>query len=243
MYPHRTIYSARGRKTHGTVYVAASVGTKIAYSLFRGIGAGLIAFVVLAFLFTIGPIVSEETKYATRSNEDIAKAQFLAKLAEASNVSKVQEEAVGLSLDSYFSIYIPKIDAKSKIIANVDPADEAAYAESLKNAVAHARGTYFPGQGKGIYLFAHSTDTTFNVTRYNAVFYLLRELEVGDDIVVFFTDKKYVYSVFDKQIVEAGDTSWLTRQYGEETLVLQTCWPPGTSWKRLILVARPKMPV
>ena len=240
MYPHRTVYSARSKKTHGTVYVAASVGIKLAYSLFRGVGAGLIAFVVLAFLFTIGPIVKEETKYASRSSEDKVKVEYLTKLAEANNISKVQEEAAGLGLDSYFSIYIPKIDAKSKVIANVDPGNEVAYVASLKEGVAHAQGTYFPGQGKGVYLFAHSTDTTFNVTRYNAIFYLLRELEVGDDIVVFFTDKKYVYAVSDKQIVEANDTSWLTRQYSEETLVLQTCWPPGTSWKRLILVARPK---
>lgn len=29
-------------------------------------------------------------------------------------------------------------------------------------------------------------------------------------------------------------------QNGEETLILQTCWPPGTTWKRLLVFAKPK---
>ena len=241
MYPHRTIYNARRGKTHGEVYVAATLAAKAAYSLLRGVGAGLIAFVVLTFLFMVAPIIKVETQYAVKT--DTQKSEYDIKLAEAESISQIQQEAQSLGLDSYFSIYIPKIDAKSKVIANVNAADEDQYVESLKKGVAHAAGTFFPGQGKGIYLFAHSTDTSFNVARYNAVFYLLRELVPGDEIELFFTDKKYVYTVSDKQIIEANDTSWLTRNYDKETLILQTCWPPGTSWKRLVIEAFPKQTV
>jgi len=42
-----------------------------------------------------------------------------------------------------------------------------------------------------IFLFAHSTDAPWNIIRYNAVFYLLRELDAGDGIIVFFLGKRF----------------------------------------------------
>jgi LPXTG-site transpeptidase (sortase) family protein len=76
------------------------------------------------------------------------------------------------------------------------------------------------------------------------VFYLLGKLEAGDSVIVFFADKKYVYEVTGKKSVSADDTSWLdindpgSEGSGEE-LLLQTCDPPGTTWRRLIVVAKP----
>src|SRR3972149_1574681 len=74
--------------------------------------------------------------------------------------------------------------------------------------------------------------------RYNAVFYLLRKLEAGDKIIVFFADKKYEYQVTQKLTTPAKDVSWFSYDDGEETLVLQTCDPPGTTFRRLIVVAK-----
>ncbi len=134
---------------------------------------------------------------------------------------------------------MPKINAKSSVIANVDAAVEDEYFEALKSGIAHAKGTNFPGQGKNIFLFSHSTDSPLNIAQYNADFYLLRKLNSGDKIVVYFSDEKYVYEVDYKVVTGPADVSWFDNDLGGERLVLQTCDPPGTTWKRLIVIAKP----
>lgn len=242
MRPKGTIYQAGKSGTHGEAIVALSEAVRFSYNLLRGLGAGLIGFAVISALFTYGPIVKEEFLYNIRSvvpDEPKISTESLVNVAEADRVVAVQKEAYEQGVNSYFSVVIPKIDASSNVIANVDAGNEEEYLAALKEGVAHAKGTYFPGQERNIYLFAHSTDSPINISHYNAVFYLLRKLEAGDKVIVYFADDKYVFEVEDKAIVEAEDTSWLTRDYGGERLILQTCDPPGTTWKRLVVIAKP----
>ena len=238
MYPRGVIYQFGVSKRRGVISIKAPLGVRVAYFLFRGLGAGFIGFAVMAFVFTFGPPIKEELNYQLVKKDDLDYLEQL-KFAQAQKTSDIQEEAKALGLDSYFSLYIPKLEAKAKIISNVDPTAKEEYLSSLQKGVAHARGTHFPGQGSLIYLFAHSTDSPVNFTRYNAVFYLLSKLEQGDIVTVYFADKKYVYRVSDKVLAKAEDTSWLTKEYGEEVLVLQTCDPPGTTWNRLLVIAKP----
>ncbi len=142
-------------------------------------------------------------------------------------------------VDTDFGIVIPKIAANASIVPDVDPSDYDGYIAALAKGVAHAYGTYFPGEGGNIYLFSHSTDNFWNVGRYNAIFYLLKELEVGDEINLYRWGRRYIYKTVDKRIVEPTDVSYLTEPTDSEQLTLQTCWPPGTTFKRLIVIAKP----
>ncbi len=152
------------------------------------------------------------------------------------------KEQVLIPKDPYFSILIPKVGANEKVFPNVDPNDEAGFLSILYKGVAHAKGTVFPGQPGNIYLFAHSSDNFWDVGRYNAVFYLLKDLNVGDEIVLFFENRRYNYVVTGSKIVDANDVSFLTAEHmgSRENLILQTCWPPGTTWKRLLVFAKRK---
>lgn len=244
MYPHGTIYHIYDPKrsgNHGEVVLRAPRKTRFLYSLVRAMGAGMIGFAIIALLFAYGPIIKEEVTYnlGLSQIETPKDDGNLLSLAEAERVKKVQEEANALGVNSYFSIVIPKIGAKASIIANVDAGVEAEYRDALKEGVAHAKGTYFPGQGKNVFLFAHSTNGDWNVTRYNAIFYLLRKLEEGDKFIVFFADHKYEYVVHQKLVTDPKDVSWLADDGTGEKLVLQTCDPPGTTLKRLLIIARP----
>lgn len=147
-----------------------------------------------------------------------------------------EQATVPVSAD--FGIVIERINANSKVVENVNPSNEEEYSEALKIGVAHARGTSFPGESGNMYLFSHSTDSPWNIIRYNAVFYLLRELEEKDKVVVFYKGRRFDYIVFDKRVVSASDTTFLTNRYDKPILTLQTCDPPGTLWKRLIVRAR-----
>jgi sortase (surface protein transpeptidase) len=118
--------------------------------------------------------------------------------AESENVeAKVIKEAESLGLDARFSLYVPAIDAKSVVIENVDMGNESEYLTALKKGVAHGKGTYFPGQGKNIFLFSHSVSAPEYIKTYNAVFYDLKDLGLGDEIIIYFSGTKYVYSVFE----------------------------------------------
>lgn len=253
MHPKGTIYEKGFSGSHGERILLLPWFIRLVYHLVRGVGSGLIAFSILAFFFSFGPIIAQELSYDFRtassafknSESNLAPTKlesekdFSFEIAKANKILAVQNEAQSYGVNSYFSIVIPKIDAASNIIANVDASNESEYLTALKKGVAHAKGTYFPGQDKSIFLFSHSTDSPINIAQYNAVFFLLRKLEVGDKVIVFFADKKYTYEVQEKLITNPKDVSWLTISSGEERLILQTCDPPGTNWRRLIVMAKP----
>jgi sortase A len=154
------------------------------------------------------------------------------------------KEQVLMPIDTDFGILIPKIGANAKVYPNVDPANKAGFLPILQEGIAHARGTVFPGMQGNIYLFAHSTDNWWNAGRYNAVFYLLKDLVPGDEIVVFFERVRYDYVVTDKFVTSDTYVDLLSgKQTGQQRLILQTCWPPGTSWKRLYVLAKPKISI
>jgi sortase A len=141
--------------------------------------------------------------------------------------------------DPAFSIIIPKIGANENVVPMVDPGDEKVYLAALQKGVAHAAGTAFPGENRHVYLFAHSTNTFSNVSRYNAVFYLLYKLESGDEINVYYQGIRHIYKVVGKSVVNPAEVNYLTKTTQGEFLTLQTCWPPGTTAQRMLVFAEP----
>lgn len=139
-----------------------------------------------------------------------------------------------------FSITIPKINAFAKIERNVSPFDKKEYLPILeKDLVAHAKDTSLPGQqNKAIYLFAHSTSQGIQMVRKNSIFYLLGELKNDDQVLVNYNGEVYKYKVYNQKVVNASEVEYLNyREEGKEILILQTCWPLGTDWKRLLVFA------
>ena len=186
-------------------------------------------------IYLYGPIIFTELNY--RFSSSVVSSPKQSSFSQL--LTKNSSDAILTVPDPDFSIVIPKIRGKAKIIANVDPINELSYNQALIEGVAHAQGTMFPGQNGNIYLFAHSTNSPFDAIRLNAVFYLLRELESNDEIYVFYQGVKHKYLVTDKKIVDPTDISVLssTNQDGKERLILQTCYPPGTRNKRLLIFA------
>ena len=136
-----------------------------------------------------------------------------------------------------FGLVIPKIGANSPIVANVDPYTESSYQRALTKGIAHAQGTAFPGTTGTTFLFSHSSVNFYEATRYNSVFYLIDKLAKKDEIHVYYKKQRYVYAVTEKKIVDAKDISYLTNKNNGKQLVLMTCWPAGTSLKRLLIIA------
>ena len=209
----------------------------------RTIGNAMVLGAFFGLLYSFWPVMSATAVHITQNlkGEKFAAAPTsTATQTFGGLMGKVDPNLkILIPKDPNFSLIVDKIGADAPIIANVDASDKAIYTAALKRGIAHALGTSFPGQPGVTYLFAHSTDTIFNVPRYNAVFYLLRELQPGDGIVLFFNGRRYNYRVVETKITEPEDVSYFTMQTNEQILVLQTCDPPGTTWKRLLVIAKP----
>lgn len=231
------------------------------FLLMRTAGNFLVLFALFGVVMTFGPLVASEARYkyeqALGVEYEVVGTEIVRRYKEqdGSPLAKLlvrdqgrNEKISPASIE--FGIVIPKIGANAKVVKNVNAASEEDYLKALLQGVAHAEGTGFPGgevpnpklrsDNRKIYLFAHSTDNWWNVNRYNAVFFLLKELETGDEVNIFYNSRRFVYRATQKLIVEADEVEYLVEPSTEETLILQTCWPPGTTLKRLIIVAKPQ---
>lgn len=234
---------------------------QIKYVVIRSIGNFLVLFALYGVFATFGPAVLHEVQFRVIQARGVTfsvatPARNVHPHVEKAMPDPLQEARLGpgfadilagnkeqvlVPKDTQFSIVIPKIGASAKIIPNVDPGNPNDFLPKLQTGIAHAKGSVFPGLKGNTYLFAHSVDNWWHVGRYNAVFYLLKDVSAGDEIIIFFEDRRYDYVVTQSYIAEATDTTFLTQMHKEsEQLVLQTCWPPGTTWKRLFVVAKPK---
>jgi sortase A len=136
-----------------------------------------------------------------------------------------------------FAIVVPKIGINAPVTAGVNPANPKEYNQVLNTAVAQSSTSFTPDKSGTVYLFSHSTNYDWFVKDLNAVFYLVKNLENGDYIVLFYKGVRYTYRTTEKRIVQPGEISYLVPQSGKKNLILQTCWPPGSTSERLLIFA------
>jgi LPXTG-site transpeptidase (sortase) family protein len=178
------------------------------------------------------PVIAAELRYRAQSTrqsfEAVVPSGFLPQLSYVPLPTWVNG----------YALEIPKIDLREAVLEAVDTEDEKGYMEALKSGVAHAKGTGLPGEESTQYYFAHSSGLPFWGER-AVVFALLNRLEKGDEVLIYRENLKYRYLVTDKWVVSPYQVDWLTSKGITEQVVLQTCWPIGTNWKRLLVIAKP----
>jgi len=196
------------------------------------LGVYLILLSLILFIVVFYPLVISELKFTLlKPNENV---KVIIENKEPENV-KAKKYYVKPT-DSEFGIVIPKIGANSAVVANVSPYDSKIYQTALTKGVAHAEGTVFPGQVGNTFIFSHSSVNVYDANRYNSVFYLLRKLSADDNFYLTYQETVYKYKVFDKKIVEATEIDYLNPNTQKKQATLMTCWPPGTTLKRLVIL-------
>jgi LPXTG-site transpeptidase (sortase) family protein len=112
------------------------------------------------------------------------------------------------------------------------------FMEELRKWVVRYPGTAEPGAEGNVFIFGHSSNYPWVKSQYNSVFALIDQLEKGDEIIIYYFQKKYVYKVTDHAIVKPGDVKTLeSRDQTKKELSLMTCWPIGTTLERIIVFA------
>lgn len=195
-------------------------------------GLLLVMIGISVLLFSYGPIAYQELAYWWRNQ------QLLTSISTTSQSSSPDfDNSLPVApIDPNFGIVIPKIAANAPVVANVDPYDSTVYQKQLAKGVAHAQGTGLPDGDKTMFLFAHSSGDILMAQRYNSVFYLLNKLTQGDPIDIYYQEQPYHYKVTAVKTVAPDSIDYLVN-VPDTDLILMTCTPPGTTWKRLLVLA------
>lgn len=228
--------------------------TKTEYIVFKSISNILIMFGVLFILFAFGPVISDELWWLLK---EVKSQEFILitneNIESTGNPMGPYKEPVKDSIFSRllstrpielepvnknFSLVIEKIGVNVPVIRDVSITNQDQYNAALKQGVAHASVSSYPSNEPGnTYLFAHASVNFWQLGKYATVFNLLRKLEIGDRINVFWEGREYVYEVVNKEVLDGWNTYPITRSVIEPTLTLQTCDPPGTTLNRLVVTS------
>ena len=142
---------------------------------------------------------------------------------------------------------IPRIDENIPLV-DVDPGQgfdldhlENIFMTELQKGVVRYPGTAHPGEKGNAFVFGHSSNYPWMKGEYNHVFALLYNLVYGDEITVYYGQKKYTYVVREKHVIKPGNVHAIENQDpNKKELTLMTCWPIGTTFNRLLVFAELK---
>lgn len=136
-------------------------------------------------------------------------------------------------------IIIPKLQIDAPIILDVDPYNSSDYQIALSKGVALAKTSANLDELGRSFIFAHSSENFYEASRYNAIFYLVNKLEAGDKFYITYKSQPYEYEVKGREYVKPDRVDLMSAKTDNTTkeLYLMTCWPPGTTFQRLIVKA------
>jgi LPXTG-site transpeptidase (sortase) family protein len=86
------------------------------------------------------------------------------------------------------------------------------------------------------FIFGHSSNYPWIKWDYNDVFSLLWQVNLWDEIVSYYWQKKYKYRIIEKKVITPWNVSILKREKNKSELTLMTCWPVWTTINRLIVI-------
>ncbi len=139
---------------------------------------------------------------------------------------------------SDFHLLIPSLNINAPIIADVNGSSKTVYFKALENGVAHFAGTAKPGENSNIFIFGHSSYYTWTAGNYKEIFKNLPDINIDDEVDIWYQKKEYKYKVTKTKVVEPTDVDVL-KPTSSEQLTLMTCVPVGTNKQRLIVIAKP----
>lgn len=142
----------------------------------------------------------------------------------------INNEHVNLVVSKY-SMSIPKLGLIDSYVSTVD--------NNLSEHLVQYGGTAVPPSRGTAVIFGHSTlPQLYKKDDYDTIFAYAHTLEIGDDINLTVDSLKYNYKIYNITITSPLDTSFFEQNYDDNYLILVTCTPPGTTWKRLIIKAK-----
>lgn len=172
----------------------------------------------------------------TAKNNDIVYASPLPETLRSEIVANQDRGLTPKVTDNHLVVPVLNIDAPIQWSVEDEKSKTDA---ALLNGVVQLSNSSLPGQTGNIYITGHSSNYAWEKSNYNTIFGHLDKMENDDLIYLKYNDKNFVYKVTDKKILSADDLSLVDQNNSSiEQLSLVTCWPVGTSDKRLAVLAK-----
>ncbi len=138
------------------------------------------------------------------------------------------------------SVEIPKIEITAPLIF-IDSLEIKEIEKGLDLGVVHFSDSVLPGQAGQTIILGHSAPSHWPKIKYYWVFVRINELVEGDEVYVFFKNRKYEYLVTRKFFLERGEDIPQDRLTDNRNmLLLISCWPPETGTRRIAVEAELK---
>lgn len=135
------------------------------------------------------------------------------------------------------SIEISKIGIVAPVVIgeNTDP---KVLEKNLNQGTVVYPGSVMPGQIGQTVVLGHSAPLNWPKIKYDWVFSEINDLNLGDQINVYFNNRQYTYKVVEKNIIQVGQDVESNRLNGKNNiLTLISCWPPGKNYMRITVQA------
>jgi LPXTG-site transpeptidase (sortase) family protein len=190
-------------------------------------------FIFIAVFVLIFAVLNSRFIYAN------AKFWLQDKAAHEQNPPK-SESTPKKQLSDKATLVIDGIGVRAPIIFGTGDASNDIY-KNLENGVAHYSGTPRPGMDGVSIILGHSSAYPWYKGAYGSVFALLGKLKAGDKIYVEYDDgQTFAYSVKQSIVFSPLKDDVRLDQIEKSdrpTLVLVSCWPIGTNYKRIAIEA------
>lgn len=137
------------------------------------------------------------------------------------------------------AVVIPRLNIRVPIVWSTSR-QEADLQRDLEHGAIHYPGTALPGLVGNAFVSAHSSNFPWLPGDYKTAFASLGDLEEGErGIFIEYADsstlvRRFEFQVAEIAIVHAEDER-MFNQGDQPELTLVTCWPLGTSWRRLMV--------
>lgn len=139
-------------------------------------------------------------------------------------------------------IVIPKLKVEAPIfypsIEKENLEDEIM--KLLENWVVHRPETQLPYQSWNFFILWHSSNFPWIKSKYSNIFDRIDKMENGDLVYIYYEWRKYVYELYQKDIVEPTQLEVYGYIPGRN-LSIMTCYPLGSTSHRLIAKYRLKI--
>jgi len=133
---------------------------------------------------------------------------------------------------------VPIVEISDQSLLNADwKGLENDIQRGLQYGVVHYPQTALPGKIGNFFLTGHSSYYSWNQGEFKDAFVLLHDIDLKDQITVFYGQKRFDYQVKEIKITKPKDVSILDQPENKKIITLMTCTPIGTAKNRLVIIA------
>ena len=231
------LYIVNGTVTRGILYERKSATEEFAQWVF----AASVAIFVLTLAYSNGRSFVARARYALANMRTAAPVVELLDGSVAKSMTvvlPVSRDASEWPVGADLTLTIPKLQMAAPI-REVEGVAILGVNEELSRGVVRWPGSARVGEAGAAILLGHSSAPLSYKGDYGSVFALLDKLEAGDKIVIDSLYGSRTYKVTGRIVVNPKTPTGIgqTSNADSEALVLVSCWPVGTDWKRLAVSA------